>query len=295
MTVQGKAPNTVKAYLREVEQFGRWSVIAGQGEDGIYTATFANESCLTAYLAHMRSTRKPAGVALAVAALKAWFKFLAVTGVRQNSPVPADLCVSVKVQEPTTVPSIPEFLIMRRYMESDGLRRMGLTGRALFELLAGSGLRIEAALDLRRKNLHLDGPRPHVLITADTVSCKGRTAGTVPLTPFASAMLGAHLVLTAPDPETKLFPFNYKTAWKIIRRVSLESGVGRTFSPHSLRHLYCAAMYFRDLDGGQKDIVWVRNAAGHSNVSTTDKYVRAVHRVVHDDAQWEAYAYGATA
>jgi integrase len=76
------------------------------------------------------------------------------------------------------------------------------------------------------------------------------------------------------EPEDHLFisskgkPICYMTIYQKIRRIGEKAGIGK-LHPHMLRHTYATRLY-----AVEKDLLFVSDQLGHSNVSTTHIYAK---------------------
>lgn len=282
--VRDFADNSVLAYLRELA--GLTSFLAGRNKDFL-TATRQDFIDFKESLAH----RAPNGISMALKAARSLYSFLEDEAILKDNPFPAKLTVKIKKQEPTDVPTAAQFLQVRERLNRpivDPRAVPATVRRAVVETLAGSGLRIEALLTLKPRHLRL-GTRPHILVEYQTMSCKGMNAGEIPITPHVAAILENYLAEQKPGWDDPLFNLSSSVVRKILKQVEPD---GLHLKPHSLRHFYCSMTYYRNFDGGRSDAVWVRDAAGHGSISTTDNYLKMARRICRTDAEWEAWANG---
>lgn len=284
-TVQDCAPNTVAAYRRDVERFETF--LAGRGR----TLLEATREDFLDLKEQEKTARKASSLACIFKALRSFYGWLHDEGHIPGYPIPRKLKVRLKQQEPTEVPTAEQFIKMRRELEKPVLDKRAVPQdqrRLIVEVLAGSGLRISALLTLKPRHLRL-GQRPVILVEADSMACKGKTAGEVPLSPYAADLLKAYLQAHPMSFDAPIFDLSDWAVRNILKQVSPK---GLNLHPHSLRHFYCSMTYYRDFDGGRKDLIWVRDAAGHSNVSVSNRYLRLARRTCSSDDVWEAWAHG---
>jgi len=277
------ADNTVRAYTREIASLKSW--LAARDK----TLLTAKRDDFIDYKASL--DRAPNGIAMAIKAARSFYGFLEDQNFLAPSPFPLNLKVKVKKQEPTDVPTAAQFLAMRVKLDapvSDPRAVPADIRRAVVEVLAGSGLRIEALLTLKPRHLRL-GTRPIILVDAEDMSCKGKIAGEVPLSAYAAALLQAHLDTHKPGWDDPVFQLSQSMVRKILDQIQ---PADLNLKPHSLRHFYCSMTYYRNFDGGRCDAVWVRDAAGHGSISTTDNYLKLARRICQSDAEWEAWTTG---
>lgn len=232
--------------------------------------------------------RAPKGISIALSAIRGFYNYAEERGILRQNPFPRSMAVTVKKQEPVHVPTVKEFIEMRAKLEEDHqLDTMHvITRKAIVETLAGTGLRLNALLTLRRQHLHLDESRPYCLVDASSMDCKGAQAGQVPMSQYATGILREYL---ADKPVNDEPIFNGVTP-KMIR--SLLKRLKKGLHPHALRHYFCCMTYFKNFDGGKTDLIWVRDAAGHSNVSTTSNYLAMARRIVNEESDWQTWAHG---
>jgi integrase len=241
--------------------------------------------------------RKPAGMQLQVASVRSFYAWLTQTGRLSANPCP-NMVVRKRPQEPN-VPTTAQFLKLRASVQHDPYKS------ALLELLAGSGLRIDAVLSLRRDQVILANPapadvdwrnrpgapvtisgpptKPVDFIRMDSDHSKNGQGPMIPLTPCAARALRRYMAHATPL-DGRVFSRSYAAAYRTIREAG--KGVGLKISPHTLRHLYGCLMYYRNLDGKERDPVWVRDAMCHRSIQGTDTYLRAARFVVANDFDW---------
>jgi len=273
--LSGSSTNTVRSYRQHVSAFLDFITSKHIQIDAVRRENMLEWS-------RTMDERKlmPRSKAVAVAAVRRFFGWMVETERLASSPVPPSMTVKVKKQEAKDVPDAQTFLAWRAQLET-----FSLVQAAAIELMAGSGLRVGALTTLTRQHLHLDGPRPHVLVDT-AMACKGCMAGEIPVTPAAASSLRKFLATATAPKNGPIFNMSEQAVRNWCSKLS------DSLHPHALRHFYCAMMYYKNLDGGRHDAVWVRDAAGHSSIAVTDNYLRMSRRVVADDASWHAVVHG---
>lgn len=285
--VRDLSQNTVKAYTQAVTSLEDWlkkrnTQLRGATRDDIVT-----------YKAHLIEEKSSAAtVRLFIAGIRTFYNWLVSIEKIKVNPVPAEMTVRHKEQEPTDVPTVQQFLEMRArlaaYVPDRANALDAQTRTAIVEVLAGSGLRLDALLTLRPSHLRL-GDRPHIMVDAGTMSCKGKSAGEIPISPYAASILSSYVAARGIAEDRPLFDVSASMIHKILNQIE---PAGLNCKPHSLRHFYGSMMYFRNFDGKEHDVVWVRDAMGHASISTTDKYLKMARRVCQTAPEWEAWATG---
>mgnify|MGYP001577496872 CR=1 FL=1 len=281
-TVRDAAANTIRAYSHALSAFGTWLTPRGRA------LASATRDDVIAYREHL-SDKAPQTVAQFLKAARSFYAFALDATLVTASPVPAAMRVALKRQTPTTVPTAAQFLGMRARAaaRTEWRPREFRGGAVLLEALAGTGLRVGALLTARVQNLVLHD-KPYVMVDAASMACKGIRANRVPITPHAAALLAAWVAGKPPD--ALLFDLSERSVRDVVTRAAPPDLPG--VCPHSLRHFYVSMMYRRNLDGGTFDVVWARDAAGHSSIAVTDGYLSMARTVCASDAEWEAWAYG---
>lgn len=276
VSVRDASDATVDTYGRELRHFAEW--LNGRGT----TLVRASRGDIVAYRETL-GDRAAAGLCVVLAALRSFYEYAIDAGRLDASPVPIHMRVGVKRQEPKDVPTAAQFLAMRAKASDDT--------RPLLDMLAGTGLRISAFLSMKVCNarLNLDG-KSYISVDAATMSCKGHIAGSVPVTPHAARVMDAWIKARGLVADDRIIRHGENTVRDAVIAVRTPELPGLV--PHSLRHFYVSMLYWRNLDGGKFDVVWVRDAAGHSNIATTDTYLRLARTICAGDAEWEEWAYG---
>jgi len=272
------ADNTVKTYCGAAEKF-----LDALDDRGFEAPSYDDFKGWKASLSGMAQSSK----ALQLAGVRAFYKFLMRTGRIQTNPFPMDFVVRVKHQEPKTIPTVKEFLTLRQ-----AAALAGSSERLALELLAGSGLRVNALLSLKPKHLRLDTDRPSILVDAEDMSCKGKVADEIPISPYAAGLLRREIEDRGIGQDDNLFYVSDVTVRSWLAKVDRLSGLNLGLVPHGLRHFFCCMTYWHDFDGGRNNAVWVQKAAGHASLETTTIYLDRALRIGVTDELWNEWAKG---
>jgi integrase/recombinase XerD len=277
---QGRAPNTVTAYRRDLVHY-----LAALGASPDLATVDA--STIRSYLTSLRSEgRAPATVARAFVSIRSMHRFLVAEGYVDRDP-------SAEVEAPRTPKGLPKAL------REDEVERLldAVTGdgpverrdRAILEVLYGTGIRISELIGLSLGDVDLDAR----LVRAFGKGSKERL---VPLGRVAREALVAWL---QPAGRGALVPEQWarrgdaeavflnqrggrlsrQGAWGVVRRYGEQVGLGDRLSPHVLRHSCATHM----IDHGA-DIRAVQEILGHASISTTQVYT-----LVSTERLWQVY------
>jgi site-specific recombinase XerD len=151
-----------------------------------------------------------------------------------------------------------------------GRSRTGRRNRALIVLLWRAGLRISEALALEPRDVNFE--RGTVRVRRG----KGSRARTVGLDPQAAAVLeqwlqvrsaNAHSLISTLDGS----PVQASYVRAALPRLARRAGISKRVHAHGLRHAYAYEL----IEEGASP-VHVRDLLGHSNIATTDRYLRSL-------------------
>jgi integrase/recombinase XerD len=258
------SPNTVESYGRDLSQLGAAAAALGQPVESLDRR--AIEQVVRDLMGEGRS---PRSVARAVACFRGFYRFLVVSGRRQDNP-------AVDVRAPRAWKTLPKFLStdeVDRLLESpDTSHPRGLRDRALIEVFYATGLRVSEMVGLRQQDLNLE---------SGYLTCfgKGRKQRLVPIGDEASAWLTRYLkegrpALLKRRASARLF-VNARGGsgltrvgfWKILKQYGRHAGLPSTLSPHVLRHSFATHLLERGAD-----LRAIQMMLGHSDLSTTQIY-----------------------
>lgn len=141
----------------------------------------------------------------------------------------------------------------------------GTTSAALVSLLVYNGLRIDEALSLQRRGLHL--PARHWILR---ITRKGGRASSEPLSPIVTRVLEDCIGSRTSGPiflnRTGTARLSYSTSYALIRRLARRTGIPAAdrISPHSLRHSFAT-----ELLAAGVPLQDVQDAMGHADPRTT--------------------------
>ncbi|HWI19113.1 MAG TPA: site-specific tyrosine recombinase XerD [Vicinamibacterales bacterium] len=256
--------NTVESYGRDLAQLSAAAAALERPVESL------DRRALEQFVRQlMGEGRSPRSVARAVACFRGFYRFLVVSGHRQDNP-------AVDVQAPRAWKTLPKFLSMEevdRLIETpDTSEPRGVRDRALIEVLYATGLRVSEMVNLRQQDLNLESGYL-------TCTGKGRKQRLVPIGDEASAWLERYIKEARPALlKKRSSPRLFVNArggtgltrvgfWKILKEHGKQAGLSRTLSPHVLRHSFATHLLERGAD-----LRAIQMMLGHSDLSTTQIY-----------------------
>ena len=227
--------------------------------------------------ARRESTLAVESLYLQIAAIKAFFKFLAREKYILKNPA-TDLSLPrrhIRLPKAIPVEKISELLKpVANPSPSD------LCDQAILELAYSSGLRLSELRSIRLENLNLEAG-------FITVTGKGNKQRIVPVGQSATDAINTYLKsgrprLIRPKSPGNLFltsigsAFAQKTMWLRIVNRAHRSGFDGHLTPHMLRHSFATHL----LDNGA-DLRVIQELLGHAQISTTEIYTHVANQRLH--------------
>jgi integrase/recombinase XerD len=202
-----------------------------------------------------------------LSALRSFLKYLA----RNQVDVEADLPSTGGFRRGKYLPKALQASQRDTLMEQPATTTpAGLRDRALLELIYGCGLRVSEAVELDTGSVDLQG------FSVRIYGKRGKTRVN-PLPEGTADWLRAYLEFGRPQLLKKplsLFIVSVtgkrllrQTAYKIVEKYRVRSGLGPGVSPHTLRHTYAV-----DLLKAGADLRVVQELLGHESIATTQIY-----------------------
>lgn len=259
---RGLAANSVAAYRRDLEAFGRW--LAARGLD----AGACERAHLRRYLTDLRGRGLAArSAARALAALRGLYRYMVERGAISQDP-------TLELESPKLMRSLPRFLSSE---EVEGLMgapdvatTLGLRDRAMLETLYATGVRVSELVGLTSGQLRLDPGYVRVW-------GKGNKERVVPVGSQARRWLQQYLDKARPALDKRRQDELFLTVrgggmtrqcfWHLLKRYGRAAGITTHLSPHVLRHSFATHL----LEHGA-DLRAVQAMLGHADISTTEIY-----------------------
>ena len=277
---RGLSARTVSAYRRDLARFLAFaSGAGGRAPADVDTAM------LRAWVFELRDAGLAASsIRRARSALRTYFGFLLAEGALEIDPTD-------RLEAPRAPRALPDFLsrdeVDRLLDAPDPGHPLYWRDRAVLEFLYASGVRVSELVELPISSLDLE--EGFALVFG-----KGAKERLVPVGAPALRALRRYLREVRPALDTgrgagRVFlnargrPIRRESVWALVRDAARRAGIGRTVSPHTLRHTFATHL----VEGGA-DLAAVQELLGHADISTTQiythldrAYLRDLHRKYH--------------
>lgn len=256
--------NTCLSYRRDLKKLQGFL----EGE-GIREVERVTPTSLRSYVMWLEDENlSPASISRNVASMHAFFRY--AVRKRWVDTDPSEVLKAPKVEK--KLPTILTGEEMERLMSEPGLDHpKEIRDQAMLRLLGSTGLRVSEMMNLKVEDVNLN---------QRYLTCReGRTTRIVPFGERTAKVLRLYLEQSRPvyarEEVEELFTncaggsLSRQGFWKLIKSYGERAGIKKELTPHTLRHS-CAAHL---LESG-KDPKTVQQILGHSDISTTQSYVR---------------------
>jgi integrase/recombinase XerD len=232
---------------------------------------------ISTFLEHLETTRGNSAETrnIRLAAIRSFFRFLQHREPAAVEQVRRVLAIPFKKTDTRLVGYLVQEEMQALLDSPDPSTREGVRDRAMLHLAVCAGLRVSELTGLR-----LDDLAPQS--ASIRVRGKGRRERALPLWKTTATALRAWLAIRGPVTSPELFvnargePFSRWGVAYVLRRHTETAARkcstlnGKQVSPHVLRHT-CAMVVLQATQDIRKVSLWL----GHSNLITTEVYVRA--------------------
>jgi site-specific recombinase XerD len=288
---RGRAQNTIESYRRDLQALD--GALRESGSD----LRAADAGQLDAYLEGLRRAgRSEATVSRARSAIRGLYGFLVDENELRFDPSQTTGISGVPSRLPKALGEEEVMALLDGISNDDPLSRRD---RALLELLYATGARVSEVVQLNLEDLAYDEGLLRVI-------GKGDKERLVPVGRTAQQALGAWLEPdgrsllagvggASRDAQRALFlnqrgkRLSRQGAHLVVQRRARAAGIGRTVSPHVLRHSCATHMLAHGAD-----VRIVQELLGHASVATTQLYtkvssdhLRTAYQAAHPRAQAE--------
>ena len=278
---KGLSPNTVEAYGRDLQRY--LDFLADREAAGPEKAGRA--TIMTHLLQLSQDDVGPRSRARALSALKGFYAFLVKEGLLKENP-------AGDIESPRHMVYLPRTLSEK---EVDALLAApdvdtpgGLRDKAMIELLYATGLRVTELISVQTGLINLEAGYIRTM-------GKGSKERLIPVGDEANGWIARYLKQgrQAFLKEGRTSPYLFLSRrgqklsrqyfWRKIKEYAQTAGIGRTISPHTLRHSFATHLLARGAD-----LRSVQMMLGHADISTTEIYthvtrerLKKIHRDYH--------------
>jgi len=232
---------------------------------------------ISAFLEHLETSRRNSAETrnVRLAAIRSFFRFLQHREPAAVEQVRRVLAIPFKKTDTRLVSHLVQEEMQALLDAPDPSTRAGVRDRAMLHLAVCAGLRVSELTSLRIDDVAPQSASIHII-------GKGRRERALPLWKTTAVALRAWLAIRGPIASPELFvnargePFSRWGVAYILRRHAKTANRqcstlhGKRVSPHVLRHT-CAMVVLQATQDIRKVSLWL----GHSNLTTTEVYVRA--------------------
>ena len=274
---RGVSPHTCDSYAYSFQalfEFASWKLRVAPSA---LMVEQLDASLISLFLEHLESVRGNSAETrnIRLAAIRSFFRFLQHHEPPAVGQVRRVLAIPFKKTDHRLVPYLAQEEMQALLDAPDPSTRMGVRDRAILHLAVCAGLRVSELTGLRTDDV---APQSASI----RVRGKGRRERALPLWKTTAAALRAWLAIRGAVASPELFvnargtPFSRWGVAYLLRRHTETADRkcltlrGKQVSPHVLRHT-CAMMVLQATKDIRKVSLWL----GHSDLTTTEVYVRA--------------------
>jgi len=259
---RGLADNTIQSYSRDLTRFFQYL------EDRSLSPLRLSRDQIMDYVVLIGKGLSARSVARNLSTIKTFFRFLSAEGTIKNNPARL-------LETPRIARRLPKILnrgeVERLISQPDTSKARGQRDRAMLEVLYATGLRVSELVGLKVLSVNLEAGYVRTL-------GKGSKERAVPIGEKAIAAVKQYLANGRPQlakhtNSPYLFlnlrghPLTRQGFWKIIKKYGREAAIGKTITPHGIRHSFASHL----LEAGA-DLRSVQVMLGHADIVTTQIY-----------------------
>lgn len=255
--------NTLESYKRDITQY-----LTYLNNNGILDISLSNTTTVITYLLYLQKTGKSTStISRNLASIRSFYKFLLLNKQIESDP-------TINLETPKTERRQPNILTLQ---EVDTLLTQplehtdkGIRDKAMLELLYATGIRVTELISLDIEDVNLD---LGFIKCSSGVKERVIPIGSIALNSLTKYINDNRINFIKNQDEESLF-LNYygnrltrQGFWKIIKAYTEQAKIGKTITPHTLRHSFATHL----IQNGA-DLRSVQEMLGHSDISTTQVY-----------------------
>lgn len=263
--VKKASANTVASYRRDLNKLYNYLDSSNVTDISKITSTNLNSYVLQIEKQGMST----ATVSRNIASIKAFFLFLLRNGDISEDPSEVLKPPKIEKKAPVILTTDEVNLLLE---QPNGTTPKDIRDKAMLELLYATGIRVSELINLKLKDVNL---------SLDYIQCRdGNKDRVIPFTKETKEALENYINdarnALCTDDQEYLFtncqgsPMTRQGFWKLIKYYSGKAGIKKDITPHTIRHSF--AMH---LVNNGADLKAVQEMLGHSDISTTQIYVKA--------------------
>lgn len=260
------SPNSVAAYLHDIEKLGQYYGIVGRSPSPQEVTAIDLKGFLK-WITDLGMT--PTSQARIISGIRAFYKYLLLEDEVENDPTEL-------IEMPKLGRKLPSVLnlheIDRMLAAIDLSLPEGHRNKALIETLYSCGLRVSELVELKLSNLYFDDEFVKVV-------GKGNKERLVPIGDEAKQSvllyIQHHRKLISPQKGEEDIVFLNRRGKRLSRvmvflitkQLAAAAGIRKVISPHTFRHSFATSL----VEGGA-DLRAVQQMLGHESITTTEIY-----------------------
>ncbi|NDO46857.1 site-specific tyrosine recombinase XerD [Clostridium sp. MD294] len=265
--------NTILSYGRDLKNFIKYL-----NKMEIPYFSVVNKTTILAYTYEMKKQKKATStISRTIASLRVFFQYLNAIGEMGENP-------AAEIKLPKMKRTMPEYLLLEevelllKQPDKEEKDARTIRDKAMLELLYATGIRVSELVSLKVEDVD---------IYLSCIKCKGsKKERIVPFGSRAKQAIQEYLQESRPvllergqsrtnKNDNELFlncsggSLSRQGFWKILKAYAEKANIKKEITPHMLRHSFATHL----LQNGA-DLQSVKEMMGHSDISTTQIYVK---------------------
>jgi integrase/recombinase XerD len=267
---RGMSPNTIEAYLRDMQKLAEFAELKAWTVQPPYLTPEHLEEFLQ-YLHELGVGERTQ--ARIISGIKAFYKYLLLTDAITHAPTDRLDAPNLGRELPTVL-SLPEINEILAQADLEANEMLRLRNTAMLEVLYACGLRVSELVELRLSHIFWE-------MEIVKVRGKGNKERLVPIGEQALAALRQYLtadegritVKKQAGEEDIVFlnrrgkRLSRNMVFMLVQKWAAAAGIQKTVSPHTFRHSFATHL----IEGGA-DLRAIQEMLGHESITTTEIY-----------------------
>ena len=262
--VKHSSENTIASYRRDLLKLYTFCK-----ERGCSDLTLINGTDLNAYILYLeKKGMSQATISRSIASIKSFYLFLLKNGVVKEDYADALKPPKIEKKAPETL-TIEEINLLLN--QPSRLTPKEIRDKAMLELLYATGMRVSELINLKITDVNL---------TMSYILCRdvGKER-VIPIENIAKVALENYIKSVRENmcngsmflfTNMKGQPMTRQGFWKLIKGYAAKAGIEKDITPHMIRHSFAP-----HLVSNGADLKAVQEMLGHSDISTTQIYLRS--------------------